>query len=66
MSTSAVSFFIGSSSFLQVTWTIIKSRMTSNFGQIRPLTVELSAIERLEKKTYTYNGRHVVNTPEHS
>ena len=66
MRTTAVSFLIGSSSFLQVTWTTIKSRMTSKFGQIRPLTVELAAIERLETNPHTYNGRHVVNTPEHS
>ena len=45
----ASSFLIGSSSFLQVTWTTIKSRMSSKFGQIRPLTAELAALERLEK-----------------
>ena len=39
------------------------SRMSSKFGQIRPLTAKLAALERLEK-TYTYNGRHVVNSPE--
>ena len=60
------SFLIGSSSFLQVTWTTIKSRMSSKFGQIRPLTAELAGLERLKKKTYTYNWRHVVNTPEPS
>ena len=52
---------IGSSSFLQVTWTTITSRMSSKFGQIRPLTAELAALERLEK-----NRRHFVNTPDPS
>ena len=44
------SFLIGSSSFLQVT-TTIKSRMRNLalFGQIRPWTVELAALEGLEK-----------------
>ena len=41
------SFLIGSSSFLQVTRTTIKSVMGSKFGQIIPLTVELAALERL-------------------
>ena len=43
------SFLIGSSSFLQVTRTTIKSRMGSKFGQIRFWTVQLAALERLEK-----------------
>ena len=41
-------FFIGSSSFLQVTKIATISRMSSNFGQIRPLTAELSALECLK------------------
>ena len=45
------SFLIGSSLFLQVTWTTIKSRMSSKFGQIRPLTAELAALARLEKSS---------------
>ena len=45
------SFLIGSSSFLQVTRTIIKAWMSLNFGGISPLTAELAALERL-KKTY--------------
>ena len=45
------SFLIGSSSFLQVTRTTIKAWISSNFGGISPLTVELAALERL-KKTY--------------
>ena len=49
MTTLATSFFIGSSLFLQVTRTIIKSRMGSNFGKIGPGTYELAALERLEK-----------------
>ena len=41
-------FFSGSSSFLQVTKIATISRMSSNFGQIRPLTAELSALECLK------------------
>ena len=48
MATLAPSFFIGSSSFLQVTRTTIISRMGSNFSQIRPLTAELAALECLK------------------
>ena len=48
MATLAPLFFIGSFSFLQVTRTIIISRMGSNFSQIRPLTVELAALECLK------------------
>ena len=64
MITLATSFLIGSSSFLQVTRTCIKARMSSNFGQIMPLNTELTAIERIEneKSPYTYNGRDDVNT----
>ena len=43
------SFLIESSSFLQVTRTIIKSWTRSKFDQIRPWTAELAALERLEK-----------------
>ena len=62
MTTLAPSFLIGSSSFLQVTRTTIKSPMGSKFCQIRPWTVELAALERLEKFPYTYNGRNVLIT----
>ena len=34
--------------YLQVTRTCIKSRTSSNFGQVRPLTTELTALERLK------------------
>ena len=44
------SFFIESSSFLQVTRTTIKALLTSNFDQIRLLAAEVAAIERLEKQ----------------
>ena len=47
--TLATSFLIGSFSFLQVTRTTITSRMSSNFGQVRPQIAELAALERLEK-----------------
>ena len=60
--TLAPSFLICSSLFLQASGTIIKSRMGSKFGRIRPGTYELAALERLEKFPYTYNGRNVVTT----
>ena len=41
-------FLIQSFLYLQVTRTCIKSRTTSNFGQIGPLTTELAALERLK------------------
>ena len=37
--------------YLQVTRTCIKSRTSSNFGQIGPLTTELAALEHLKKFT---------------
>ena len=40
---------IRSVSYLQVTRTCIKSRTSSNFGQIGPLATELAALERLKK-----------------
>ena len=49
MTTPATSFLIGSSLFLQVTRTAIKSRMGSKLGKIGPGTYELTALERLEK-----------------
>ena len=42
-------FFCIGPSFLQVRRTTIKSRTSSNFGQIRPRTAELAALERLKK-----------------
>ena len=44
MTTLAPSFLICSSLFLQVTSTIIKSRMGLKFGRIRPGTYELAAL----------------------
>ena len=49
MTTLATSFLIGSSLFLQVTGTTIKSQIGSKFGKIEPGTNELVALERLEK-----------------
>ena len=49
MSTLAPSFVIGTSSFLQVTSTIIKAWMSLNFGQVPSLTTVLAVIERLKK-----------------
>ena len=43
------SLFIQSFLYLQVTRTYIKSRTSSNCGQIGLLTTELTAIERLKK-----------------
>ena len=62
VSTLAPSFLIGSSSYLQVTRTTIISRTSSHFGQIRPRTAELAALERLKKIPYTYNGRNLVSS----
>ena len=62
MTTLASSFLIGSSLFLQVTRTTIKSWMGWDFGKIRPGTAELAALECLEKSPYSYNGGNVVTT----
>ena len=62
INTLATSFLIGSSSFLQVTRSTIKFRMSSKFTKIRPWTAELAALERLKKSPKTYNGRNVVTT----
>ena len=51
VTTLAPLFFIGSSTFLQVTRTTIKYWMGLKFYQIRLQTVELAAIECLEKST---------------
>ena len=53
-------FLIGSSSFLQITRTTIKSQMGSTFCQIRPLAAEFASHERQEKFQLIYNGRNVV------
>ena len=45
--------------YLQVTRLCIKSRTSSNFGQIGPLTTELAALEHLKNFPYTYNGKMV-------
>ena len=49
MTTLAHIFFIISSSFLQVTRSTIKACMGSKFGQIKPWTVGLAALECLKK-----------------
>ena len=49
VSTLAPSFLIGSSSYLQVTRTSIRSLTSSKFGQIGPRAAELAALGRLEK-----------------
>ena len=50
MTTLAPSFMIGTSSLLQVyaTWTYIKSRISSIFTQIEPLTAEVDALDQLK------------------
>ena len=64
VTTLAPLYLIGSSSFLLVTRTTIQSRMGSKFGQIRPWTVGLAAIERLKNPimSETYNRRNVLAT----
>ena len=62
MSTLALSSFIGLSLFLQVTRTAIKCWMGLTFVEIGPGSVELAALECLEKFPSTYNGRNVVST----
>ena len=41
-------FLIGSSSYFQVMRSCVKTWMSSNFGKITPLTVELAAVECLK------------------
>ena len=48
VNTLAPTFSIGSSSFLQVRRTTIKSRTNSKFNQIQPWTAKLAALRRLE------------------
>ena len=62
MTTLVPSFLIGSSLFLQVMRTTIRSRIGLKFGKIRLGTAELAAIERLEKSPQTYIERNVVTT----
>ena len=59
VSTLVTSFLNESSSFLHVTRTTTKARMSSNIGL---LTAELAALERLEKSLQTYNGRNILTT----
>ena len=57
-----IQLLIGSSSFLQVKRTTIKSRPSSKFDQIGPWTAELAALGRLDKSPWAYYGKHLVNT----
>ena len=45
-------FFVGSSSFLQVTRIITISQISANFDQIKPLTAELAALECLKNQYF--------------
>ena len=60
VSTLALSFLIGSSSFLQVRRTTVISRMSLKFGAIRPHTAELAALERLKKKSHRLIMRKIL------
>ena len=65
VTTLAPSFLIGSSSFLQVKRSTVKAWGGGGglkFGQIRPWTFGLAALEHLKKSPKTYNGRNVVTT----
>ena len=44
-----IMLLIGSFSYLQVTMTCMRAWMSSKFGQIRPWTTELAALERMKK-----------------
>ena len=50
MTTLVASFSNGSSSFLQVTRSIIKAWMGLNFGKIPSLTLELAALEGVKNQ----------------
>ena len=63
MTTLVQSFLDESSSFLQIIRSTIKAWMGSKFGQIRPWTVGLAALECLKNPDKTYNPRNVVTTP---
>ena len=41
----------------------MRTWMSSKFGEVRPWTGELAALERLKKSLLTYKWRDVVNTP---
>ena len=65
VTTLALSFLIGSSSFLQVTRTPTHTSLDElEFLAYQFWTVELAALERLGKipYTFTYNGRIFVTT----
>ena len=49
-------FLIRSFLYLQVTRACIKSRTSSNFGQIGPLTTELAALEH-QNISHRHNGK---------
>ena len=42
--------------------TCIIPRRSSNFGQTRPPTMELSALKHLKDTPHTYDGENVVST----
>ena len=62
VSSLAPSFLIGSSSFLQITRSAIKSWVGLNLDKIGSGPAESAALERLGKLSYIYNERNVVTT----
>ena len=63
VTTLAPSFLIVSSSFLQATWTPIKSGLGSKFIQIRPRTVGLAALDHVEKIHHPMNIVVIIVAP---
>ena len=61
VSTFSLLLLIRSFLYLQVTRTCINSRMSSNVGQIRPLTVELAALERLKDSHRLIMGKRCLH-----
>ena len=62
VSTLSPSFLIGSSSFLQVTRTTIKSQMSLKFGRIQPWTAELAALDQFKKNLLFKNIQNILMT----
>ena len=62
MSTLAPSFLFRWCPFLQVTKTVLKPWMNSEFGKMGPGSEESEALERLAKFTQIYNRKNVLTT----
>ena len=59
-------FMIRSFSYLEVMMTYIRAWMSSKFGQIRPRTTELPAIERLKIDVVTFSRLFFSSDPFHT